>query len=168
MNNVITHESLLLEVRDLTVRYSRDADHAAVREVSFNLKRGEALGIVGESGSGKSSIAGAILGFLGQPARVTGQILFEGRDLMRLSRSERRAVLGRKIGSVFQDPFTALNPALRVGSQIAEPIMRHLGANAGEAAYRAVSLLRDMGLRRAEEVAHAFPHQLSGGMKRRY
>ena len=167
MNNAITHESLLLEVRDLTVRYGRDADHAAVRDVSFNLKRGEALGIVGESGSGKSSIAGAILDFLGQSARVTGQILFEGRDLMGLSRSERRGVMGRKIGSVFQDPFTALNPALRVGSQIAEPIMQHLGANAGEAALHAVALLRDMGIRRAEEVARAFPHQLSGGMKQR-
>jgi len=162
------NQAPLLEVRDLTVRYGRDADRsAAVRDVSFQLQPGEALGIVGESGSGKSSIAGAILDFLGPVARTSGSILFEGRDLMRLSRPEHRAVLGLRIGSVFQDPFTALNPALRVGPQIAEPIVRHLGTPAAEAWRRAVALLAEMGIRRAEEVARAFPHQLSGGMKQR-
>ena len=167
MNNAITHEPVLLEVRNLTVRYGRDAEHAAVRDVSFDLKPGEALGIVGESGSGKSSIAGAILNLLDPSAQIDGQILFEDRDLMRLSRKERRAVLGRKIGSVFQDPFTALNPALRIGRQIAEPIVRHLGIKPFEAARRAVALLHEMGIQRAGDVARAFPHQLSGGMKQR-
>jgi peptide/nickel transport system ATP-binding protein len=151
-------------VHDLTVRYD---GFAAVHDVSFHLQPGEALGIVGESGSGKSSIAGAILDFLEPSARITGQILFEGRDLTQLARADHRAALGRKIGSVFQDPFTALNPALRVGPQIAEPIVRHLGAKRAEAARRAVSLLREMGIHRAEDVARAFPHQLSGGMKQR-
>jgi peptide/nickel transport system ATP-binding protein len=154
----------LLDVRDLTVRYD---GNAAVRDVSFNLQRGEALGIVGESGSGKSSIAGAILDFLGENTQITGKILFQDRDLLRLTRSERRGVLGRQIGSVFQDPFTALNPALRIGQQIAEPIVRHLRLSPAAAARRAVELLRQMGIHRADEVAKAFPHQLSGGMKQR-
>ena len=83
--------------------------------MSFRLDPGEALAIVGESGSGKSSVAGAILDFLGPAAQIAGEILFEGRDLLRLSPAQRRCVLGRRIGAVFQDPFTALNPALRVG-----------------------------------------------------
>jgi len=156
--------SPLLEIRDLSVRYG---DNAAVRDVSFRLQPGEALGIVGESGSGKSSIAGAILDFLDEGVRIGGQILFEGRDLLQSSRTERRSVLGRRIGAVFQDPFTALNPAMRVGRQIAEPIVRHLRANPAEAMQRAVALLREMGIRHADSVARAFPHQLSGGMKQR-
>jgi peptide/nickel transport system ATP-binding protein len=154
----------LLEVRDLTVRY---AGNAAVHGISFHLRSGEALGIVGESGSGKSSIAGAILDFLGSSARIDGQIIFKGHDLLRLPHSEHRAVLGREIGSVFQDPFTGLNPAMRIGQQIAEPIVRHLGVKPNRAARQVISLLRDMGIHRAEEVARAFPHQLSGGMKQR-
>ncbi len=154
----------LLEIRNLTVRYPGTT---AVQDVAFQLQPGEALGIVGESGSGKSSIAGAILKSLGASARIAGEIAFEGRDLLRLSRADHRAVLGRRIGAVFQDPFTALNPARRVGGQIAEPMVRHLGAEPAHAMQRAIVLLRDMGIHRAEEVAHAFPHQLSGGMKQR-
>ncbi len=164
MNDVSSPEPRLLEVRGLTVGYGATI---AVRDVSFCLKPGEALGVVGESGSGKSSIAGAILDCLDPSARVRGEILFEGRDLLRQSRTARRAVLGRKIGSVFQDPFTALNPALRIGAQIAEPITRHLGVKPSEARQRAVNLLREMGIHRADDVASAFPHQLSGGMKQR-
>jgi peptide/nickel transport system ATP-binding protein len=164
MNDVVALEPPLLEVRDLTVRYGNTT---AVRDVSFQLQPGEALGIVGESGSGKSSIAGAILDFLGPAARISGEVAFQGRDLLLLSRNQHRAILGHKIGSVFQDPFTALNPALRVGRQIAEPIVRHLGLKPAEAARRAVALLREMGIHRADDVARAFPHQLSGGMKQR-
>ncbi len=164
MSDVVALEPPLLEVRDLTVRYGSTT---AVRDVSFQLQPGEALGIVGESGSGKSSIAGAILDFLGSAARISGEIAFQGRDLLLLSRNQHRAILGHKIGSVFQDPFTALNPALRVGRQIAEPIVRHLGLAPAEAARRAVALLREMGIHRADDVARAFPHQLSGGMKQR-
>jgi peptide/nickel transport system ATP-binding protein len=168
MNAAADFPPPLLDVRDLTVRYGRDDGHsAAVREVSFHLQPGEALGIVGESGSGKSSIAGAILDFLGPAARISGEIRFDGRDLLRLSRQQHRAVLGHKIGSVFQDPFTALNPALRIGRQIAEPLIRHLGIRPPDAARRAVALLREMGIHRAEDVALAYPHQLSGGMKQR-
>jgi len=158
----------LLDIRDLTVRYAGDdGPVTAVRGVSFSLLPGQALGIVGESGSGKSSIAGAILDLLGAGATIGGSILFEGSDLARLTPPQRRAMLGSRIGSVFQDPFTALNPALRVGRQIAEPLVQHRGATAEAARRRAVELLAEMGIARPEEVARAFPHQLSGGMKQR-
>ena len=158
----------LLEVRGLTVRYAGDdGPVTAVRDVSFSLAPGNALGIVGESGSGKSSIAGAILDLLGPGTDIQGSIVFEGRDLAGLTAQQRRAMLGSRIGSVFQDPFTALNPALRVGRQIAEAIVHHQGARPAAAHRRAVELLAEMGIARPAEVARAFPHQLSGGMKQR-
>jgi len=158
----------LLAVRGLSVRYAGDdGPVTAVRDVSFSLAPGRALGIVGESGSGKSSIAGAILDLLGPGADIGGSIVFEGRDLASLNAQQRRAMLGSRIGSVFQDPFTALNPALRVGRQIAEPLVQHRGARAVDAHRRAVELLAEMGIARPAEVARAFPHQLSGGMKQR-
>jgi peptide/nickel transport system ATP-binding protein len=158
----------LLEIRNLTVRY-RDGDNevTAVRDVSFAIEPGASLAIVGESGSGKSSIAGAVLDCLGPGSAVSGAILFEGQDLIRLAPAYRRRILGRRIGAVFQDPFTALNPALRIGRQIAEPMIQHLGVPFSEALGRAENALRDMGIDRAAEVARAFPHQLSGGMKQR-
>jgi peptide/nickel transport system ATP-binding protein len=168
MSTAPAFDAPLLQVRDLAVRYGGAAGQtAAVHDISFHLQPGEALGIVGESGSGKSSIAGAILDFLGPAARISGEILFEGRDLRQLPHAERRTVLGRRIGAVFQDPFTALNPALRVGRQIAEPMVQHLRMSQADAQFRAVSLLREMGIHHAEEVARSFPHQLSGGMKQR-
>src|SRR5271155_1326645 len=158
----------LLEIRNLTIRYREDDQHiTAVRDVSLALKPGGSLAIVGESGSGKSSLAGAVLNFLGPDAEITGAILFEGEDLAALAPAQRRRILGRRIGAVFQDPFTALNPALRIGRQIAEPMVQHLGLPPPEALARAEIALREMGIDRAAEVARAFPHQLSGGMKQR-
>jgi peptide/nickel transport system ATP-binding protein len=158
----------LLDVNGLTVRYAGSAGPVvAARDISFRLAAGSALGIVGESGSGKSSIAGAILDLLGTGAAIDGSIVFEGTDLATLAPPQRRAVMGRRIGSVFQDPFTALNPALRVGRQIAEPMVQHLGLGADAAMRRAEELLADMGIARPAEVARAYPHQLSGGMKQR-
>ncbi len=158
----------LIEIRNLTIRYREgDRQITAVRDVSFALKPGGSLAIVGESGSGKSSVAGAVLDFLGPGAEVSGAILFEGQDIAGLSPAQRRQMLGRRIGAVFQDPFTALNPALRVGRQIAEPMVQHLGLSLREALARAEIALREMGIDRAAEVARAFPHQLSGGMKQR-
>src|SRR5471030_2068642 len=158
----------LLDVNGLTVRYVGEAGPVvAARDISFRLAAGSALGIVGESGSGKSSIAGAILDLLGTGAAIDGSIVFEVTDLATLAPPQRRAVMGRRIGLVFQDPFTALNPALRVGRQIAEPMVQHLGLGADAAMRRAEELLAEMGIDRAAEVARAFPHQLSGGMKQR-
>jgi peptide/nickel transport system ATP-binding protein len=160
--------SPLLDLRALTVRYAGDdGPVVAVRDVSFPLYPGQAIGIVGESGSGKSTIAGAVLGLLGPGARVAGQTLFEGQDLALLPPEQRRAMLGSRIGSVFQDPFTALNPALQVGRQIAEPLVQHRGETPAAAQKRAVELLAEMGITRPAEVARAYPHQLSGGMRQR-
>jgi peptide/nickel transport system ATP-binding protein len=158
----------LLEVQRLTVRYAgEDGLVTAVRDVSFTLLPGQALGIVGESGSGKSSIAGAVLDLLGSAAEVDGRILFEGGDLAHLSPARRRAVLGRRIGAVFQDPFTALNPAIRVGAQIAETMVQHLHMSPADAMRRAEVLLAEMGINNPADVAGAYAHQLSGGMKQR-
>jgi peptide/nickel transport system ATP-binding protein len=160
--------SPLLEIDRLTLRYAgAEGPVNAVRDVSFRLEPGRALGIVGESGSGKSSIAGAIMGLLGPNARLGGRILFEGGDLAALPAPARRAVLGRRIGLVFQDPFTTLNPALRVGWQIAEPMVQHLRLPRAEALRRAEAMLQEMGIDRAAAVARCYPHQLSGGMKQR-
>jgi peptide/nickel transport system ATP-binding protein len=168
MTGVARSAAPLLEIRNLTIRYREGARRiTAVRDVNLSLRPGGALAIVGESGSGKSSIAGAVLDFLGPAAEIDGTILFEGQNIAGLTSAERRRILGRRIGAVFQDPFTALNPALRVGRQIAEPMIHHLGIKPPEALARAVSSLRDMGIDRAAEVAQAFPHQLSGGMKQR-
>jgi len=166
--NALPPPDPLLDVNGLTVRYAGSAGPVvAARDISFRLAAGSALGIVGESGSGKSSIAGAILDLLGTGAAIDGSIVFEGTDLATLAPPQRRAVMGRRIGSVFQDPFTALNPALRVGRQIAEPMVQHLRLGADAAMRRAEELLADMGIARPAEVARAYPHQLSGGMKQR-
>ncbi len=158
----------LLEIRNLTIRYREDDRQiAAVRNVSFALEAGGSLAIVGESGSGKSSVAGAVLDSLDPGAEITGAILFEGQNLASLVPTERRRILGRRIGAVFQDPFTALNPAIRIGRQIAEPMVQHLGLPLREALRRAEIALREMGIDRPAEIARAFPHQLSGGMKQR-
>jgi peptide/nickel transport system ATP-binding protein len=160
--------SPLLEIRNLTIRYREgERQVTAVRDVSFTLAAGRTLAIVGESGSGKSSVAGAVLDFLGPAAEIAGAIRFEGQNLAELTPVQRRNILGRRIGAVFQDPFTALNPALRVGRQIAEPMVQHLGLPLAEALGRAEVALHEMGIDRAAEVARAFPHQLSGGMKQR-
>ena len=159
----------LLEIEHLTVAYDTDEGSlAAVRDVSFDVARGESLGLVGESGSGKSTVAGAILDLLGPGATVQhGTIRFEGQDLSVLSPQARRGLLGKRIGTVFQDPFTSLNPSLRIGWQIAESLIFHSGYHRREAAERARELLAEMGIPRPDDVASAYPHQLSGGMKQR-
>src|SRR5215472_18180314 len=117
----------LLAVSNLSVAYATGVGRlTAVRAVSFDLAAGEALGLVGESGSGKSTIAGAILDLLGDGATVEGDILFESVDLSELDAKRRRKLLGHRIGAVFQDPFTALDPAMTVGRHIMEPLIEHL------------------------------------------
>ncbi|MGH7125603.1 MAG: oligopeptide/dipeptide ABC transporter ATP-binding protein, partial [Stellaceae bacterium] len=117
--------------------------------------------------SGKSTIAGAILDLLGAGSAIAGEIVFEGKDLRELAPHQRRRLLGRRIGTVFQDPFTALNPAMTIGHHVAEPLVRHLGLSRRAALERASELLADMHIPRPREVAAAYPHQLSGGMRQR-
>ena len=159
----------LLEVRDLQVRIpTRRGVVRAVDGVSFELPRGEAMGIVGESGSGKSMTLRAILGVLPPPAHVTGgQVLLDGQDLVPLSQSQLNRIRGPKIAMIFQEPMSALNPVMRVGWQIAEGPRVHLGYSRSKAAAVAIDLMRRVGIPDPERRFRSYPHEFSGGMRQR-
>ena len=158
----------LLDIQRLTVRFEKPGSVVtAVDEVSLTIDAGETLGLVGESGSGKSVTALAILRLLQPPGRITsGRIVFEGRDLLRLSEPEMRAVRGARISLIFQEPATALNPTMSVGAQIAEALTVH-GVGKAEARRQAIELLAAVRIPDAERRARDYPHQLSGGMRQR-
>ena len=160
-------EAPLLEVRDLAVSFNTpDGVLEAVRGVSFNLERGRTLGIVGESGSGKSVATQSMVG-LTRGARISGQALFEGRDLLTLSAAELRAVRGPGISMIFQSPMSSLHPLYRIGWQIAEMIRAHEPVSAAKARARAIELLGHVGIPRPEKRVDDYPHQYSGGMLQR-
>jgi len=154
----------LLEVTDLTVRYG---DSAVVNAVSFAVNRGESVGIVGESGSGKSQIALSILGLLPDNATVSGSIRFDGLELAGKTDKQLDAIRAVRIGIVFQDPMQALNPYLRVGQQLRQILLQHELANGVEADESVKKMLELVGLPDPERQFHAFPHELSGGMRQR-
>jgi peptide/nickel transport system ATP-binding protein len=157
----------LLEVRDLRVHFDTDDGVVkAVDGVNFSLDRGQTLGIVGESGSGKSVTNMAIMG-LARGGRVSGEVLFEGRDLLKMHQSELRDIRGKRIAMIFQDPLSSLHPYYRVGSQIAEMILAHEKVSKKEARDRAINLLRLVGIPRPERRVDDYPHQFSGGMRQR-
>ena len=159
----------LLEVRDLRVEIAgaRGAVHA-VNGVSFAVNDGETMGLVGESGSGKTITLRSILRLLPSGARITGgEIRYRGTDLTRLSERALGEIRGRRIGMVFQEPMSALNPVMRVGDQIAEGPMAHLGHSRARAGRYAVELLERVGIPDAERRARSYPHELSGGMRQR-
>jgi oligopeptide transport system ATP-binding protein len=160
---------LLLSVEDLRVQFwtSRGTIHA-VNGVSFDIARGETLGIVGESGCGKSVTSLALLGILPRAGRVVGgTAMFEGRDILQLSDAELRRVRGRKIAMIFQDPMTSMNPVLTVGRQIREVLDMHFGMGRKEADARSVELLEQVGIPSAKDRLKDYPHQFSGGMRQR-
>ena len=159
----------VLRVSNLSVAYPAGAGWLrAIEDVSFEVAEGRALGVVGESGSGKSTSALAVLGLLAPEARIeSGAAQFKGESLFDMGEAARRDLRGNRISIVFQDPFTSLNPALPVGRQIAEPLVWHKGMDAAAAAIEVERLLAEVGIPRPREVALAFPHQLSGGMKQR-
>jgi oligopeptide/dipeptide ABC transporter ATP-binding protein len=159
----------VLRVSNLSVAYPAGAGWLrAIDDVSFEVAEGRALGVVGESGSGKSTSALAVLGLLAPEARVeSGAAQFKGQSLFELPEAARRDLRGNRISVVFQDPFTSLNPALPVGRQIAEPLVWHKGMDAAAAGTEVERLLAEVGIPRPREVALAYPHQLSGGMKQR-
>jgi len=159
----------LLEVSDLHVQIaSRRGLVRAVDGVSIEVPAGEAVGLVGESGSGKSMTLRAILGVLPPEARVTaGQVLLDGTDLVQLTGSQLNKIRGPRIAMIFQEPMSALNPVMRVGSQIAEGPMVHLGMNRRQAAERALELMRRVGIPDPERRYRSFPHEFSGGMRQR-
>jgi oligopeptide/dipeptide ABC transporter ATP-binding protein len=157
----------LLEVNDLHVSFKTpDGILQAVRGLSFQVDRGQTLGIVGESGSGKSVSTQTVAG-LTQGARVSGEALFEGRDLLTMTREELRHIRGKKIGMIFQDPLTSLHPFYRVGWQIVEMIRAHEDVSKDDAKKRATELLKLVGIPMAAERVDDFPHQFSGGMRQR-
>jgi peptide/nickel transport system ATP-binding protein len=141
----------------------------AVDGVSFALRRGETLGLVGESGSGKTITSLSVMGLLDiPPAEVPeGQVIFEGRDLLRLSEREMSRLRGRKLSMIFQEPMTSLNPIMTIGRQIEEPLVRHLSLSTRAARARARELLKHVGIPDPEAALHRYPHQLSGGMRQR-
>ena len=159
----------ILEVKDLAVEFRTDAGQVqAVRGISLQLEKGRTLAVVGESGSGKSVTGRAIMGILAENARVTsGSILFEGKDLLRLSERQLCAIRGDRIAMVFQDPLSSLDPVMRIGKQITEVSRLKLGLSRRAAKEKALELLREVGIRDPERCFYQFPHQLSGGMRQR-
>jgi len=159
----------LLEVKNLIVEFpGRRGKLRALDDISFSIAPGEILGVVGESGAGKSLTGASIIGLLEPPGRVAGgQILLEGQRIDNLSHDQMRHVRGRKIGAIFQDPLTSLNPLYSIGRQLTETIQAHLPVDAAEAKRRAISLLEDTGIPGAAERIDHFPHQFSGGMRQR-
>jgi peptide/nickel transport system ATP-binding protein len=159
----------LLTVKDLTVEFpTRRGTLRAVDGVSFELARGEVLGIVGESGAGKSLTGAAIIRLLEPPGRIAaGEVRLEGQRIDTLPMAELRRVRGARIGMVFQDPLTSLNPLYTVGRQITETITTHLPLSQAEARARAVALLTEVGIPAAADRLDAYPHEFSGGMRQR-
>jgi peptide/nickel transport system ATP-binding protein len=159
----------LLRVRDLSVEFETEAGLVqAVDRVSFDIQPGETLALVGESGCGKSVTAMSILGLLGPRARVrAGQVAFEGRDLTSLSEGELRHVRGNRIGMIFQEPMSSLNPVFSIGDQIGEPLSLHRGLSAGRVRSEVLHLLELVNMPAPEKRIDEYPHQLSGGMRQR-
>ncbi len=159
----------LVEVRDLEVTFfTSDGALRAVDGVSFEIASGRTLGLVGESGCGKSVTALALMGLVPPPGRVTGgSVRFEGRDLLSLAEHEMEKLRGKRIGIIFQEPMTSLNPVFTVGDQIAEVFRIHENFGRAEAWRRAVRMLARVRIPDAERRARAYPHQLSGGMRQR-
>ena len=160
----------LIEVKDLHVSFHTYAGEVkAVRGVSFDIAKGEVVGIVGESGCGKSVTSSAIMRILQTPPAEykKGEIIMEGRDLLRLSEKEMQKVRGREIGMIFQDSMASLNPTMKVGSQIAEVIRRHQKVSQAAAKAQALEMLRIVGISNPQARMSQYPHEFSGGMRQR-
>jgi peptide/nickel transport system ATP-binding protein len=162
-------ESPVLEVKGLTLEFAtRHGTLRALDDISFSIRRGEVLGVVGESGAGKSLTGSAIIGLVERPGRITsGEIHLKGERIDNLPPDRMRAIRGRRIGMIFQDPLTSLNPVFRIGDQLIETIQTHTGMNQAEARQRAIALLTEVGIPAPENRIDAYPHEFSGGMRQR-
>jgi len=160
---------MILEVARLKIEFpTRRGSLVAVDDVSFSIAPGEVLGVVGESGAGKSVTGLGIIGLLEPPGRIAaGEVRLEGRRIDNLPPEDMRRVRGRRIGMVFQDPLTSLNPLYTIGAQLEETIATHLALTPAECRRRAVDLLGEVGIPAAAERYHHYPHQFSGGMRQR-
>jgi len=159
----------LLEVKNLRVEFpTRRGTLLALDDINFEIAPGEILGVVGESGAGKSLTGAAIIGLLEPPGRIAGgEIRLAGQRIDNLPYEQLRAIRGRRIGAIFQDPLTSLNPLYTIGRQLTETIQTHLRVGAAEARRRAIKLLQDTGIPAAEQRIDQYPHQFSGGMRQR-
>lgn len=160
----------ILEVKDLNISFHTFAGEVqAIRGVNFELKKGETLAIVGESGSGKSVTTKAIMRLLppGNSEIKQGEIMFEGKDLTKLTDKQMQKIRGQDISMIFQDPMTSLNPTMTVGKQIMEPLVKHQNMSKSAASERAVQLLKLVGIPKPELRVKQYPHQFSGGMRQR-
>jgi peptide/nickel transport system ATP-binding protein len=159
----------LLEVKNLRVEFpTRRGTLLALDDISFDIAPGEVLGVVGESGAGKSLTGAAIIGLLDPPGRIaSGEIRLAGQRIDNLPYEKMRQLRGRRIGAIFQDPLTSLNPLYTIGRQLVETIQTHLPVDAGEARARAIRLLQETGIPAAEQRIDQYPHQFSGGMRQR-
>ncbi|WP_188454276.1 ABC transporter ATP-binding protein [Virgibacillus oceani] len=162
--------SHLLEVNHLKINFKTyGGEVKAVRDVSFHVDKGEVLAIVGESGSGKSVTVQSIMGLIPTPPGIIkgGSIRFQGKELLRRPKKELRKVKGSKIGMIFQDPMTSLNPTMRVGKQIEEGLIIHQRLSKSEAKKRAIEMIKLVGIPNPEERYNQYPHEFSGGMRQR-
>lgn len=160
----------LLKVNDLSVSFhSGESEFQAVREVSFEVRKGETLGIVGESGSGKSVTARSIMRLLASPPSQmkNGEILFKGVDLANKTQKEMESIRGRDMGMIFQDPMSSLNPTIKVGKQISESLIKHQKVSKREAKKQAIAMMERVGITRSEIRYNQYPHEFSGGMRQR-
>jgi oligopeptide/dipeptide ABC transporter ATP-binding protein len=167
---ISTDRQTLVDIRDLcTWFHSDEGDAKAVDGVTYTIPTGRTLGLVGESGCGKSVTALSIMRLVpSPPGRIArGEILFEGRDLLRLSEAEMRRIRGNDISMIFQEPMTSLNPVFTCGNQITEVLTLHQGLSKREALERAIEMLAKVGIASPEQRVHEYPHQLSGGQKQR-
>lgn len=159
----------LLEIKDLDVHLFTDRGELPVlSKINLSVGRGEILGIVGESGCGKSMLASSIMGLIEQPGRVTGgSIVFEGKDLTKISKKEYQSIRGQDISMIFQEPMTSLNPLMTCGKQITEAIRAHEKISAAEAKMQTIEMLREVGIPMPEKIFMEIPSELSGGMRQR-
>ncbi|MDR9853721.1 ABC transporter ATP-binding protein [Paenibacillus sp. VCA1] len=160
----------LVEFRNLQTHFRTSAGVVkAVDDVSFTIREGETLCVVGESGCGKSVTAMSLMRLVESPPGniVGGEIVFEGKDLLKMNNNEMRRIRGNEISIIFQEPMSSLNPVLTIGEQITEPLMLHLMLDRKAAKKRAIELINLVGIPRAEDIFHAYPHELSGGMRQR-
>ena len=157
----------LLEVKNLCVNFTTYGGEVnAVRGVNFDLHKGETLAIVGESGSGKSVACKTIMRILSSNGYIkAGEILFDGKDLTKISEKDMEKVRGKDIAMIFQDPMTSLNPTMTIGKQIMEPIIKHQGLSKENSKKRAIELIELVGISDAEKRFKQYPHQFSGGMR---
>ena len=159
----------VISVTNLAIAYgTRKGEIRAVRDVSFEIARGETLGLVGESGCGKSTVAYGLVGYLGRNGKVvSGDIVFQGESLVNRSEEELRKLRGNRVAMVYQDPMTSLNPVMRIGEQMAEVLTVHQGLNAEQARQRCIAMLTRVYMPDPELVLQRYPHQISGGQQQR-